>query len=209
MSGRFSCDARHISLARVLHTRLFMDCEGRTFAVGGKTAHDRLAHALARQDRLPTAASAMKSKVSRWLRCLSSSLPREPNKCGVRGYLIAGSKRSAEYPILGRPILQRALTDGNRRLMQVDADRTSSVRELIAIGRGMLASVPMCGGARSRNAWAIAVYRPALVARMRIWVPEPPPLGLESSAGCTTCQVIGPADSCYLRSTAAAGGKRW
>src|SRR5713101_1366116 len=37
-------------------------------------------------------ASAMKSRDSCWPRCLSSSVPREPNRCGVRGYFMKSSR---------------------------------------------------------------------------------------------------------------------
>ncbi len=58
MSCSFVRNARHVSLARALHRRLYVNCEGRVFAVGGRIAHAKLELALARQDRCPTAAEA-------------------------------------------------------------------------------------------------------------------------------------------------------
>ena len=58
MSCSFVRNARHVSLARALHRRLYVNCEGRVFAVGGHVAHAKLELALARQDHCPTAAEA-------------------------------------------------------------------------------------------------------------------------------------------------------
>src|SRR6266567_632256 len=44
--------------------------------------------------------SAMKSRDSCWPRCLSSSVPREPNKCGVRGYFMKSSRDAPMTTIL-------------------------------------------------------------------------------------------------------------
>jgi len=51
-------DTRHIGLARSLHARLYVTVEGRIFVVRGDAAHSRLATALARYDRPPTAAES-------------------------------------------------------------------------------------------------------------------------------------------------------
>ncbi len=58
MSTQFVHDTRHISLARALHARLYVNCEGRVFACSGQVAHEKLRQALARQDDCPTAAEA-------------------------------------------------------------------------------------------------------------------------------------------------------
>lgn len=51
-------DRRNMSLARALHARLFVSCEGRIFVVGGTFAREKLAQALARHHRPATAAEA-------------------------------------------------------------------------------------------------------------------------------------------------------
>jgi hypothetical protein len=58
MSRPIVRDTRHISLARALHGRLYVNCEGVVFAVGGRVAHDKLLAALARQHRCPTVAES-------------------------------------------------------------------------------------------------------------------------------------------------------
>jgi hypothetical protein len=51
-------DTRHITLARALHARLYVNVAGRIFVAGGRPAHEKLSQFLARQDCLPTAAEA-------------------------------------------------------------------------------------------------------------------------------------------------------
>ena len=58
MARQILRDARHVSLARVLHARLYVTGEGRIFAVRGRVAHDKLKQALARLDSPPKAANA-------------------------------------------------------------------------------------------------------------------------------------------------------
>src|ERR1700686_1940920 len=52
-------------------------------------------------------ASAMKARDSFWPRCLSSSVPREPNRCGVRGYLVKSSRDAPMTTILRAVSLHR------------------------------------------------------------------------------------------------------
>lgn len=58
MSTHSTRDTRHITLARTLHARLYINVEGRIFAVRGEPAHGLLSSALAHHDRRPTAAEA-------------------------------------------------------------------------------------------------------------------------------------------------------
>lgn len=58
MFRRTAPDARHVTLARLLHNRLYVDCRGRIFALGGRVAHDQLKQTLAHYARCPTAAEA-------------------------------------------------------------------------------------------------------------------------------------------------------
>jgi hypothetical protein len=58
MPRPFFRDTRHVSLARVLHARLYVSCEGRIFSAGGSVAHDKLHQTLARQCGWPTVANA-------------------------------------------------------------------------------------------------------------------------------------------------------
>jgi hypothetical protein len=58
MSSHSIRDTRHITLARALHARLYVNVEGRVFAARGQPAHAALAATLARHERRPTAAEA-------------------------------------------------------------------------------------------------------------------------------------------------------
>ena len=51
-------DTRHVSLARVLHTRLYMNGEGRIFSVGGRVVPEKLREALSYHERCPNLAKA-------------------------------------------------------------------------------------------------------------------------------------------------------
>ncbi|MFN0020660.1 MAG: hypothetical protein ACKVP0_20570 [Pirellulaceae bacterium] len=53
-----SSDTRHITLARALHARLYVNVEGHIFAADGPLAHEKLAQCLALHDRRPTTVEA-------------------------------------------------------------------------------------------------------------------------------------------------------
>lgn len=57
MAPRFHRDSRHVSLARILHARLYMTGEGRIFAASGRVSHDQLKQRLARIDCVPTSST--------------------------------------------------------------------------------------------------------------------------------------------------------
>lgn len=102
MARPFLRDAPHVSLARVLHARLYVAGEGRTFAVRGRVAHDKLKQALTRLDRSPKVANAPAPRdlgvpgcdgelsghllhcigraLNRWRKDLSAEMRRRPSK---------------------------------------------------------------------------------------------------------------------------------
>lgn len=58
MAPRLHRDSRHVSLARILHARLYVTGEGPIFAASGRVAHDKLKQTLARLDCVPASSMA-------------------------------------------------------------------------------------------------------------------------------------------------------
>lgn len=126
--------ARHVSLARVLHRRLYLSCDGRVVAVSGRIAHCKLKQTLAHYERVPTAAEApsppdlgipgcdgelspqllhsMYQALNRWRKDLSVEARRRPAK---RRAAVALARERREIERLESRL--KALNDWRARLM--------------------------------------------------------------------------------------------
>jgi hypothetical protein len=136
MSSNLRRDTRHILLARALHARLYIDCEGRTFAVGGKIAHDQLAHALARQDQRPMAAQAP-SAVNLGIASCDGELSQHLLHC--IGRALNRWQKHIDAERLRRPARRRRSTHIAREQSELEKlkSRLNGVREwraLLAVG---------------------------------------------------------------------------